>query len=185
MPDTCFFFLWIFCLHRFQKKQQFGMTGTKQIFRVSSSQNQRQLKITSHKTLLNLQNHLLTKQPKENKENRPLPMGRGWMFKAHIFDHLRSDSRAKLHFQSPFTSIKGKLRKKSHMEDGTCFFRAPGCFFFNLTGNVAQRHRVGLAPLWTSAPTFRQQLCQQLGQPNMRSVDPYLPRNDLDTLISK
>lgn len=31
-----------------------------------------------------------------------------------------------------------------------------GVFFwlvlFNLTGNVAQRHRVGLAPLWTSAP---------------------------------
>lgn len=169
MPDTCFFFLWIFCLHRFQQnKNNFSMTGTKQIFRVSSSQNQRQLKITSHKTLLNLQNHLLTKQPKENKENRPLPRGRGWMFKAHIQTIILGQDDRNLHFQSPFTSIKGKLRKKNLSWKIRCKCipcnTVPVCFgssrsgvffwlvLFNLTGNVAQRHRVGLAPLWTSAP---------------------------------
>lgn len=119
MPDTCFFFLWIFCLHRFQKKQQFGMTGTKQIFRVSSSQNQRQLKITSHKTLLNLQNHLLTKQPKGNKENRPLPMGRGWIFKAHIQTIILGQDDRNFPCQTalpkPVYQHQGKIKKKKKL----------------------------------------------------------------------
>ena len=79
-------------------------------------------------------------------------------------------SRSQTALPKPVYQHQGKIKKKNLSWKIRCKCipcnTVPVCFgssrsglffwlvLFNLTGNVAQRHRVGLAPLWTSAPNI-------------------------------